>query len=79
MSKLNEHATTILIAGIKEVMNNSKYAYISKVNPRYSHLDVAGKEYVIALVEAVLPLLVESQQLQTKIDAEELMLKKLSE
>ena len=79
MTKLNEHATTILIGGLKEMLDNRKYIYVSTSNPKFSHLEDAGKEFVINLVDTLLPLLVEAKAAQAKFDAEELMLKKLSQ
>jgi hypothetical protein len=78
MSKLNDQATTIVMGGLKELLNNSKYAYISKSNPKYSRLEEPGKEFVVNLVEIILPLLVEAQVARSKLDAEEIMLGKLS-
>ena len=66
------------MGGLKELLNDRKYTYISKANPKYSNLEDPGKEFVVHLVELVLPLLVEAQVLQAKQDAEEMMLSKLS-
>jgi hypothetical protein len=77
MSK-NRKATTMVMGALKELINNHEYAYVSSSNPKFSHLEDAGKEFVIELVETVLPLLVAAQQEKTMTDAEELMLKKLS-
>lgn len=73
MSK-NRKATTMVMGALKELINNSEYAYVSSSNPKFSHLEDAGKEFVIELVETVLPLLVAAQQEKAMADAEELML-----
>lgn len=78
MSK-NRAATTMVMGALKELINNRDYAYISSSNPKFSHLEGAGKEFVVNLVETVLPLLVEAQAERIKAEAEELMMKKLSE
>jgi len=77
MSK-NRAATTMVMGALKELVNNRDYAYVSNSNPKFSHLEGAGKEFVVNLVETVLPLLVEAQAERIKAEAEELMLKKLS-
>lgn len=77
MSK-NRQATTMLMGSLKELINNRDYAYISTGNPKYSHLEDAGKEFVVNLVDTILPLLVEAQAERIRAEAEELMLKKLS-
>lgn len=77
MSK-NRQATTMVIGALKEMINNRDYAYISASNPKFSHLEEAGKIFVVNLVETVLPLLVEAQADHIKAQAEELMLKRLS-
>lgn len=77
MSK-NRQATTMVIGALKEMINNRDYAYISASNPKFSHLEEAGKIFVVNLVETVLPLLVEAQADRIKAQAEELMLKRLS-
>jgi hypothetical protein len=77
MSK-NRAATTMMMGALKELINNRDYAYISTGNPKYSHLEEAGKVFVVDLVETVLPMLVEAQAERIKAEAEELMLKKLS-
>lgn len=77
MSK-NRAATTMVMGALKELINNRDYAYISTSNPKYSHLEDAGKVFVVDLVETVLPMLVEAQAERVKAEAEELMLKKLS-
>ena len=77
MSK-NRAATTMVMGALKELVNNRDYAYVSTGNPKYSHLEDAGKEFVVNLVDTILPLLVEAQTERIKAEAEELMLKKLS-
>lgn len=78
MSK-NRAATTMVIGALKEMINNRDYAYISASNPKFSHLEDAGKLFVVNLVETILPLLVEAQADEIKTKAEELMLKRLSD
>jgi hypothetical protein len=78
MSK-NRQATTMVMGALKELINTRDYAYVSHTNPKYSHLEDAGKAFVVDLVETVLPLLVEAQAARIKSEAEELMMKKLSE
>jgi hypothetical protein len=78
MSK-NRQATTIVMGALKEMINNQDYAYISASNPKFSHLEDAGKLFVVNLVETILPLLVEAQADAIKTKAEELMLKRLSD
>jgi len=78
MSK-NRAATTMVMGALKELINNKDYAYISTSNPKYSHLEDAGKVFVVDLVETIIPLLVEAKLEKAKHDAEEIMLKKLSE
>ena len=73
MSK-NRKATTMVMGALKQLINNSEYAYVSSSNLKFSHLEDAGKEFVIELVETVLPLLVAAQQEKAMADAEELML-----
>jgi len=77
MSK-NRQATTMVMGALKELINTRDYAYISHANPKYSHLEDAGRVFVVDLIETVLPLLVEAQAARIKSEAEELMLKKLS-
>jgi hypothetical protein len=78
MSK-NRAATTIVMGALKELMSNRDYAYVSTSSPKFSHLEDAGKEFVINLVDNILPLLVEAQAERIKAEAEQLMLKRLSE
>lgn len=78
MSK-NKQATTMVMGALKELLNNRDYAYVSATNPSFSHLEEAGKVFAVELVETILPLLVEAKIEKAKHDAEELMLKKLSE
>jgi hypothetical protein len=78
MSK-SRQATTIVMGALKEMINNPNYAYISASNPKFSHLEDAGKLFVVNLVETILPLLVEAQTDAVKTKAEELMLKRLSD
>jgi hypothetical protein len=78
MSK-NRAATTMVMGALKELINNRDYSYVSRSNPKFSHLEDAGKTFVIDLVETVLPMLVEAQAERIKAEAEELMMKKLSE
>lgn len=78
MSK-NRAATTMVMGALKEIINNKDYAYISSTNPKFSYLEDAGKEFVVNLVETVLPLLVEAKIEKAKHDAEDLMMNKLSE
>lgn len=78
MSK-NRAATTMVMGALKELLNNRAYAYVSNSSPKFSHLEDAGKEFVVNLVDTVLPLLVEAQAERIKAEAEEIMLKKLSE
>jgi len=78
MSK-NRAATTMVMGALKELINNRDYAYVSQSNPKFSHLEDAGKTFVIELVETVLPMLVEARAERIKAEAEELMMKKLSE
>jgi len=72
------HASTIIIGALKELMDNRTYAYISTDNPAFSSLEKDGKEFVISLVESVLPLLVVARTEQLTELAEEIVLKKLS-
>jgi hypothetical protein len=69
----------MVMGALKELVNSRDYAYVSHGNPKYSHLEDAGKAFVVNLVETVLPLLVEAQAERIKAEAEELMMKKLSE
>lgn len=78
MSK-NRQATTMVMGALKELVATKDYAYVSATNPKFSHLEDAGKVFVVNLIETVLPLLVEAQAERIKSEAEELMLKKLSE
>jgi hypothetical protein len=71
-------ASTIVMGALRELINNRNYAYISAESPSFSHLESGGKEFVIALVEAVLPLLVAAHTEQIRQAAEEMMLNKLS-
>lgn len=66
------------MGGLKEIIADRKYAYVSSTNYKYSNLEQPGKELVVSLVEAVLPLLAQAKAEQIKQEAEELMLKKLS-
>jgi hypothetical protein len=77
MSK-NRQVTTIVMGSLKELLKNRDYAYISKTNPKFSHLEEAGKVFVVELVEQILPLLVEAETARIKNEAEELMMNKLS-
>ena len=71
-------ATTILMGSLKEVLKNRDYAYVSASNPKFSHLEEAGKVFVVDLVEQILPMLVEAENARIKNAAEELMINKLS-
>jgi hypothetical protein len=75
---LDEQAVMIVMGTLKELIKHRPYAYISSVNPTYSHLEEPGKELVINLVQSVLPLLIQARDLQLKEEAEKLMLEKLS-
>lgn len=77
MSK-NRQATTMIMGSLKELLKNRDYAYVSKSNPKYSHLEAAGKEFVVELIENVLPILVEAENARIRNEAEELMINKLS-
>jgi len=76
MSK-EDMAAKILIGGIKEMLKDSTYCYVAS-SSEYSDLRDKGKEYVIALVNAVLPLFVDAEKERIQEAAEILMLKKLS-
>lgn len=77
MSK-NRQATTMIMGSLKELLKNRDYAYVSKSNPKFSHLEDAGKAFVIELIENVLPILVEAENARIRNEAEELMMNKLS-
>lgn len=77
MSK-SRQATTMIMGSLKELLHNRDYAYVSSSNPKFSHLEDAGKQFVVDLIETVLPILVEAENNRIKNEAEELMLKKLS-
>ncbi len=79
MANLNEQATKIVMGALKELINDRKYAYVSTSNYKYCNLEEPGKEMVVTLVESVLPLLARAKAEQIKNEAEELMVKKLSE
>lgn len=77
MSK-DRQAITMVMGALKEMINNRDYTYVTANNPKFSHLEDAGRAFVVNLVETVLPLLVEAQADRIKAQAEELMLRKLS-
>lgn len=73
-----EIINTIVMGAFKEMLINQNLTYISYAGPEHSHLTSLGEKYVLDLVKAVLPLLVNAQDLTAKENAEYLMLDKLS-
>lgn len=78
MTKAYEQATKILMGTIKEMMQDSKYVYVSNVDAKYTELKEPGKEMITETVALILPLLAKAQQEQRKDDAENLMMQRLS-
>jgi hypothetical protein len=67
---------TMLLGGLKEMLNNRDYCYISS-NPKFSELKEPGEEYIVTLVRGILPRLVEAQQEAVQDAAEKHMLAQL--
>lgn len=76
MSK-NRQATTMIMGSLKELLKNRDYAYVSKSNPKFSHLEDAGKAFVVELIENVLPILVDAENARIRNEAEELFLQRI--
>lgn len=73
-----EIINTIVKGALKEMLINGDLVYVSASDPRFSHLTSLGEKYVLDLVKAVLPLLVNAQNLTIKDNAEVVMIEKLS-
>jgi hypothetical protein len=75
--ELDTQVSNMIMGGLKEMLNNKEYCYISS-NPRYSELKEPGERYVVSLIQSILPKLIESRNESLKDFAEKHMLDQLS-
>lgn len=73
-----DYAIKIIVGSLFEILNDPRYVYKNLDTPAYSELRFAGKEAIVAVVEAALPLLVAGQAAEIREYAERLMLEKIS-
>lgn len=64
----------ILATQLIECVSNRKYGYMSGSNPTFSHLEEAGKNVMLELIERMVPLAQKIHEQDTKNRAEQLMM-----
>jgi hypothetical protein len=70
--------TKIIMGSLNELLNDPKLTYININSPMFSELKSDGERYVLAVIKATLPLLIEAKAESSRQNAEELMIKKLT-
>jgi hypothetical protein len=70
--------TKIIMGSLNELLNDPNLTYININSPMFSELKSDGERYVLAVIKATLPLLIEAKAESSRQNAEELMIKKLT-